>query len=183
MDGLMDTADGVLSHRSRERMLEIMKDSRVGAMGVIVGGWMLLMKAALLYALLEFSSQWLILLAIIPIWSRLFMVVAIVRWPYARVGEGMGRLVATVSYKECTAAGLLALGITVLILVIGGGTGLLALILCTLIIAVATLVLGGLLAHYLANKLGGLTGDTYGALNEWLEAALLLGAVMWAYSV
>ena len=35
LDGLMDTADGVLSHRSRDRMLEIMKDSRVGAMGVI----------------------------------------------------------------------------------------------------------------------------------------------------
>lgn len=35
LDGLMDTADGLLSHRSRERMLEIMKDSRVGAMGVI----------------------------------------------------------------------------------------------------------------------------------------------------
>ena len=29
LDGLMDTADGILSHRSRERMLEIMKDSRV----------------------------------------------------------------------------------------------------------------------------------------------------------
>ena len=34
MDGLSDTADGVFSSRGRDRMLEIMRDSRVGAMGV-----------------------------------------------------------------------------------------------------------------------------------------------------
>ncbi|MCZ4151790.1 adenosylcobinamide-GDP ribazoletransferase, partial [Escherichia coli] len=48
LDGWMDTADGLLSYRSRERMLEIMKDSRVGAMGVIACVLLLMMKAALL---------------------------------------------------------------------------------------------------------------------------------------
>ena len=54
LDGLMDTADGILSHRPREQMLEIMKDSRVGAMGVIVGVLHLLLKFSLLYTLLEY---------------------------------------------------------------------------------------------------------------------------------
>ena len=53
LDGLMDTADGILSHRPREQMLEIMKDSRVGAMGVIVCVLHLLLKFSLLYTLLE----------------------------------------------------------------------------------------------------------------------------------
>ena len=53
LDGLMDTADGILSHRPREQMLEIMKDSRVGAMGVIVCVLHLLLKFSLLYTLLD----------------------------------------------------------------------------------------------------------------------------------
>lgn len=183
MDGLMDTADGVLSHRSRERMLEIMKDSRVGAMGVIVGGWQLLLKAALLYAWLEYAQQWhdLLMLVLIPIWSRLFMVWAIAGWPYARQGEGMGRLVATVSYREGWVASLLATALTLLTLYIGIVNAevtllpaLLSALVITVALAAATALIGWLLARYMAGKLGGLTGDTYGAINELLESALLL---------
>ena len=35
LDGLADSADGLFSHRSREQILEIMKDSRIGVMGVL----------------------------------------------------------------------------------------------------------------------------------------------------
>ncbi|EXX84752.1 hypothetical protein BG53_10500, partial [Paenibacillus darwinianus] len=41
----------------------------------------------------------------------------------------------------------------------------------------AAAALGWPLAGFLNRKLGGLTGDTYGALNEWVEAGLLLVAV------
>ncbi|NJL73173.1 MAG: adenosylcobinamide-GDP ribazoletransferase, partial [Candidatus Competibacteraceae bacterium] len=44
MDGLMDTADGIFSHQSRERMLEIMHDPRVGNFGVLSGVSVLLIK-------------------------------------------------------------------------------------------------------------------------------------------
>ncbi len=48
LDGWMDVADGFGSYRSRERTLEIMKDSRVGAMGVIAAILLLLLKASVL---------------------------------------------------------------------------------------------------------------------------------------
>uniref|UniRef100_UPI0005850CC2 adenosylcobinamide-GDP ribazoletransferase n=1 Tax=Paenibacillus sonchi TaxID=373687 RepID=UPI0005850CC2 len=56
LDGWMDCADGLLSYRTRERMLEIMKDSRVGAMGVLACMLLLLLKASLLAAFLEGGS-------------------------------------------------------------------------------------------------------------------------------
>ncbi|WP_088042221.1 adenosylcobinamide-GDP ribazoletransferase [Bacillus sp. EAC] len=52
-DGVADTCDGIFSHRSKERILEIMKDSRVGTFGVIsliilfLGDWLLLTKSSL----------------------------------------------------------------------------------------------------------------------------------------
>lgn len=57
LDGLMDTADGILSHRSREQMLEIMKDSRVGAMGVVACVLLLLIKWTLLQQWLPLSGR------------------------------------------------------------------------------------------------------------------------------
>ena len=82
LDGLMDTADGILSHRPREQMLEIMKDSRVGAMGVIVCVLHLLLKFSLAVYLagcgyMGGTGDVCFLLAIVPIWSRWFMVAAI----------------------------------------------------------------------------------------------------------
>ncbi len=51
LDGLADTADGFLSSRPRERILEIMKDSHIGAMGVIAIVCVLLLKFAALASL------------------------------------------------------------------------------------------------------------------------------------
>ena len=51
LDGLADTADGFFSSRSRERILEIMKDSHIGAMGVIAIVCVLLVKFAALASL------------------------------------------------------------------------------------------------------------------------------------
>lgn len=53
-DGFMDTADGVFSARSRERMLEIMKDSHVGSNAVLAIIILLLLKIA---AYLELSGE------------------------------------------------------------------------------------------------------------------------------
>lgn len=178
LDGLMDTADGLLSHRSRERMLEIMKDSRVGAMGVVAGVLLMLMKFALLLALLPIphAGYCAAFVAAAAIWSRTFAVWAIAGWPYAREGQGLGRLFAAVTRKEAYKAAAAALAVTWLLFVvlrfswleaIGYAAGL----------AVLTGALGYALARAMARKLGGLTGDTYGALIELLECAVLLAAV------
>lgn len=183
MDGLMDTADGVLSHRSRERMLEIMKDSRVGAMGVLAGGWQLLLKTAVIYSLLEYTPDTVCMPALVlaPIWSRTCMVGAIAGWPYARAGEGMGRLMAAVTLKEAGLAALLATGLTAASLLLV--SDIVTAFWHTAVLAAFTIVVGWWIARYIARKLGGLTGDTYGAINELLESALLLLAAGWGYSI
>ncbi|MBW7460890.1 adenosylcobinamide-GDP ribazoletransferase, partial [Paenibacillus sepulcri] len=86
LDGLMDSADGVLSHRPRERMLDIMKDSRVGAMGVMAAIFLLLLKFATLSALLEGEGGWLEaapLVVMVCGWSRLWVVCSMAGWPFA----------------------------------------------------------------------------------------------------
>lgn len=183
LDGLMDTADGLLSHRSRERMLEIMKDSRVGAMGVMACVLQLLVKYALLCSMLE--AEWPLaagLLIVVPVWSRWFMVASMASWPYARQGEGMGALFAGVGARHLLGTSVAAALLSGAVLVLSSSDWKDAVVLS----ACAALTAGcaGLLvAVRMAGKLGGLTGDTYGAINELVEAALLLAAVLYVVNV
>lgn len=182
LDGWMDTADGLLSRQDRERALEIMKDSRVGAMGAVAGMLLLLVKFSLIVSLLEAPEGWLAL-AVAPVWSRWWMVHAIACWPYARAGSGsggLGSLFREVKRGHSLAAGLLALAATALILAgtgswpaapSFGAIGWLA------SLPLATLLAGGAAASYIGRRLGGQTGDTYGAMNEGVETFLLL---VWA---
>jgi adenosylcobinamide-GDP ribazoletransferase len=193
LDGLMDTADGILSHRPREQMLEIMKDSRVGAMGVIVCVLQLLLKFALLYSLLS-SGAWpsaSLLLAVVPIWSRWFMAASIQGWPYARRESGMGSYYQGVRRKHVYTG--IVLGIVLTAAMIWVGSHIIAGIpnewpafigvTWPYIAAfpLLTFCCGYGIAAYLARKLGGLTGDTYGALNELLETVLLLAIILYVH--
>lgn len=193
LDGLMDTADGILSHRPREQMLEIMKDSRVGAMGVIVCALHMLLKFSLLYTLLGTGGMggMYFLLAIVPIWSRWFMVAAIQGWPYARQSSGLGNFFRGVTKWHVTMSVLVALFTTTLLVVMfstwlaDSSVISFSLIYDLTIIfsfAIGTSLIGWLLATYISRKLGGLTGDTYGALNELLETLLLLGITIFITS-
>lgn len=181
LDGWMDTADGVLSHRSRERMLEIMKDSRVGAMGVIAAVMLLLLKASLLAELLGSDELRLVqiapLLMMASMWSRAWMAAAIAGWPSAREGEGMGVLFNGVKGIQAAIGLLLSAVISLITLNISVVNGSVAIMLVFALLVLTSLC-GGLLAIWLNKKLGGLTGDTYGAMNEAVEAAILLAAVI-----
>ena len=174
LDGWMDTADGVLSHRNREQMLEIMKDSRVGAMGVIAGVLLMLFKFSLLTVVLEphtDRSTWLWLMTI-PVWSRWWMCVAIVLWPKARAGSGMAALFDGAGKRELIRATVSAFILAVAATLIGGIPAGAAISGALLSLGVCVAV-GSAAAWWLTRKLGGLTGDTYGAMNELLEAVLL----------
>ncbi len=161
LDGWMDLADGLGSYRSREEVLRIMKDSRVGAMGVTAAILLLLLKATLLYEfIIEGLHTWLLLL---PIAARLFLVLSIRCWPYLSaqgLGHGMGEKIK--GWK-------LGLGIIFTNLVsfaVCGVVGVVSLIL--------TLLAGWWMAHRIVKRLGGLTGDGYGALVEGCETACAL---------
>lgn len=170
LDGLMDTADGVLSSRSRERMLEIMKDSRTGAMGVVAGALSLLLRFALLMEI-AVGLRWRALL-LAPALGRMTVALAMWAWPSARgKGQGMGGgAAAAVGLRQV--AGALAVGLAFALAIGGWFRGGLAW-------AVA-LGVAALTARNLAAKLGGLTGDTFGAINEVVEIVVLaLFAAAW----
>jgi len=165
MDGLMDTADGIFSGRDLERKLAIMKDSRVGAMGVMTFTTVLLLKISLLYELSLGPKLTALLLA--PAAGRWAMVYGITRYPYARP-QGLGACLEGAGRKQLITASLILLGICLWLLG-PKGMGILGLI-----------ILGTLAITGTINKcLGGMTGDTYGATGELIETwtclTILLG--------
>jgi adenosylcobinamide-GDP ribazoletransferase len=183
LDGLLDTADGILSHRPRAQMLEIMKDSRVGAMGVVVCVLYLLLKAGLIISLMEQAeraSEAMLMLVFIPVWSRWFMVWSITAWPYARKDNGMGSSVrqSGIRYALLATAGVvIASGILILALDPGHYISWPGWVMMISVFAGVSGLAGWLISAYLNSKLGGLTGDTYGAVNELLELFLLMVAL------
>ncbi|MCE5168765.1 adenosylcobinamide-GDP ribazoletransferase [Paenibacillus profundus] len=193
MDGLMDTADGVLSHRSRERMLEIMKDSRVGAMGVIACILVLLLKWSLIASLMT-AGAWQLWLVVPFIWSRAAMVWGMTNEPYARAESGLGSYFQGLHRGHLLGAVFSALMLslaTVYIMVsvplemAGWSASFAALAAYAihpwwLLLGAPVLGMGAVwgCSRYLSKKLGGLTGDTYGAMNELTETILLLLLVL-----
>ncbi|MBN3523293.1 adenosylcobinamide-GDP ribazoletransferase [Paenibacillus apiarius] len=193
MDGLMDTADGVLSHRSRERMLEIMKDSRVGAMGVIICVLVLLLKWSLISSLMT-DGAWQLWLVVPFIWSRAAMVWAMTNEPYARAESGLGGYFQGLHRGHLLGAGFSAFLLSLVIVYItvsmpldisGRSASFTALSAYAvhpwwLLMAAPVLGLAAVwsCSSYLSKKLGGLTGDTYGAMNELTETVLLLLLVL-----
>jgi adenosylcobinamide-GDP ribazoletransferase len=87
LDGLGDTADGLFSHRSREKALEIMRDSRIGVMGLLAIIFVLAIKWASLRSLVEQRTLYLLL---IPAYSRGAMMFGIQCLKYGRPDGGMG---------------------------------------------------------------------------------------------
>lgn len=94
LDGLIDSFDGAVSGKSRERRLEIMTDSHVGAFGIIAAILLLLLKYASLISLDE--GMLMPALLLMPALSRWIMVSAIFTFPYAR-NAGLG-----LSFKQGT---------------------------------------------------------------------------------
>lgn len=182
LDGLMDTADGLLSHRSPERMLEIMKDSRVGAMGVMACVFAVGLKVALVAALIEeWRAERLFLAILVPVWSRAFLGTAIACWPYARQGPGLGALFRGVGKRHAFASGMGAAAMTALPLAFQPGRSAVEVASFLLAAALVAYGVGTALSAAVHRKLGGLTGDVYGALNECIEIGLLVALVGYTF--
>ena len=159
-DGFMDTMDGVFSGRTRERMLEIMKDSCVGSNAVTAFVLYLLMQWALL---LDFPPREIVAaLFVMPIIARLNMAIGVICYPYARP-EGMGKAFA----DHANSCSLLFAILSALILVLPVG-------IFAIISMGVSLVFGYWFSRYVTKKLGGLTGDVYGAVSQLTELVVLL---------
>ncbi|MBI2191551.1 MAG: adenosylcobinamide-GDP ribazoletransferase [Planctomycetes bacterium] len=167
LDGLADTADGFLSARSRERMLEIMRDSRTGPMGA----WAIVSIVSIKWAAVASvapAARWGSVL-LMPMAGRCALVIGMTPIPYARPEGGLASL-----FCERRSWGRAAWSLLVL-----GAAGFWALGEAGLIAAAACLAATLLFALYCHRKIGGFTGDTLGAGCEMAEAIPPLVAIAW----
>ncbi|OED46964.1 cobalamin 5'-phosphate synthase [Rhodobacteraceae bacterium (ex Bugula neritina AB1)] len=163
-DGLADTADGLWGGFTRARRLEIMKDSRIGAYGVIALILGLGLRWSALSALLATAGVWpLLALAML---SRAVMPVLMAALPNARttgLSQGVGR--------PRTLPCLLASGLAILLSLPLIGSAVFG---TALAMAAATLGLGALAKA----KIGGQTGDILGASQQVAEISGLLALLI-----
>jgi adenosylcobinamide-GDP ribazoletransferase len=165
MDGLADTADGFLSSRPRERILEIMRDSRSGPMAVIVLISVFAVKWAALEELAGLRFWKLVLILLLSRWNLLL---SMNLNSYARLNGGL----ANIFIKRDSRVSLLVTGGLIAICAVAwiGATG-------GVVFAVSAGVTF-LFSRYCRKKIGGFTGDTLGAACELSEVAGLLTTIL-----
>ena len=173
LDGLADTFDGIFSYRSKHKMLEIMKDSRLGSNGALALILYFLIKFVLLYSLLmEDQGETVFAVLTYPVVARLCSVISCASAPYAR-GSGMGKTFV----DNTKASGVI---IALLITVVYSSAMLYHitfphalpsdLVIRKLGVNLLIIAILGLFAFsfskLIERKIGGITGDTLGALLE-----------------
>ncbi|MEO0407572.1 MAG: adenosylcobinamide-GDP ribazoletransferase [Cyanobacteria bacterium P01_A01_bin.135] len=164
LDGVLDTADG-LAVPDAQRRLQVMADSRVGAFGAIAGASLIALKVVALGDITQHRGAVLMLVAG---WGRWGQQVAIARYPYLKA-EGKGAMHKSALPSVWSTLPSLALLLALHWLTLGS-SGLLWL---------GSAALSGGIAWgtgaWIDRRLGGHTGDTYGAVVEWTEAIALAG--------
>ncbi len=159
-DGLSDTADGLFGGWTRERRLEIMKDSRVGSYGVLALILVTLARWSALTVILAHEAHWPALVAAGAV-SRAPMGLIMSLLPNAR-GSGLSHVTGRPPLASALAGALLA---AVLALALSGGAALTMLALTAA--ATAALALSA------RKRIGGQTGDILGAAQQLADAACL----------
>ncbi|HKX29622.1 MAG TPA: adenosylcobinamide-GDP ribazoletransferase [Blastocatellia bacterium] len=163
-DGLADTVDGFGGGWGRERVLEIMRDSRVGTFGALALVLLVLAKYNFLSVLDPAGVwRWLIVAHTAARWT----ILPLCLWlPYAR-SDGQGKLVARRVGNGAMAIATLTFLATLALLPWPSAAMVLA-------VAVAVVSASG---WYYRSRIGGITGDCLGATNQLTEVAVYLAAV------
>lgn len=163
IDGLADTIDGLYGGRgNREKTLEIMKDSSVGAMGALAISLDVILRFVLLDSLsIAKIPQALIAMAVLGRWGQvLFALNSTAAKPNSTGGYFSSSLSPGIF--------ILATGIMLLInIFVLKSLSLLCIFFLILLIVMAA-------KNYFKRKLSGITGDTIGAINELAEISVLL---------
>jgi adenosylcobinamide-GDP ribazoletransferase len=160
VDGLGDTADGLLGLRTREKALTIMKDSRIGAMGLVAIVCGLSIKWA---GMASLEAHRHLLLIIVPAYARGAQLFGIRLLEYGRPDGGTGSSLFGSTLKLSAFWGLL---IPVALSVLLGWRGL-------WLNTVFIIITGGILLYY-KKRMGCITGDMLGAMTEVTESMLFL---------
>ncbi len=167
LDGLGDAADGLFSHRSSQRALEIMKDSRTGMMGLVAIFCTLAVKTAGIYSIKTSCSNFetIILFLAIPSYARGGMLFGIKYLKYGRENTGTGHDLFEKSL------GLRNFIWLILPLVLSFLLGIKGLLLTAVFCSAVFMIL-----LFYKRKINCITGDMLGAMEEITEAILFLSA-------
>ncbi len=161
LDGLGDTFDGILSGRPRDRMLAIMKDSRVGSFGVLAVWFALALNTASIASLPDAGRF--AVLCLWPVLGRLASVTGASLHEYARPEGGLGK-----SFVQFCGKRELITGACITLLAAGlllGWRG--------LVWTAASFAITLLLLKWMTRPLGGITGDVLGAACEGTQVFAL----------
>ena len=162
IDGFCDVIDGFGGGRDPARILNIMKDSSVGAFAVTGVALLFLMKYAGLTALPADNKAGIIVcMPVLSLWSMVLLA-RLHRYPREEGGTGRAFMENT-GNKELITAGLITLGITLLFMRFHA-------FIIFMIISFVTLLMG----EYSKSRIGGVTGDVLGATKEINDAMVLL---------
>jgi len=161
LDGLADTCDGIGGHKDVSARWQVMADSRAGAFGIVGICLELLIKYVSLNSLPE--NLIVAALIIMPVLGRWSMVYAISAYPYAKP-SGLGFIfkqgAGWVGFVQAT---VIAVAVVYILSSLAG-----------LAVMAGVCIIVTLVALFLQGKLAGLTGDTYGAINEVAEISVLI---------
>jgi adenosylcobinamide-GDP ribazoletransferase len=163
-DGLADAADGFGGGWSKQKILEIMRDSRIGSFGALAIGCSLLIRYSLLSSLrIDKFSSYIIVAHVLCRWTTLPL--SFFMHPARAEGQGAGVAQRT-SALSLISGTLIALLICYLVMHLA----------CWLPLAVAVVVtlISGL---YYQSQIGGITGDCFGATNQLTEIGIYLCGV------
>jgi adenosylcobinamide-GDP ribazoletransferase len=164
LDGLSDTADAFLCGKPKGEMLNIMRDPRAGSLGVLSLICIILLKVGLLYSIS--SRLWPNILILMCVLSRWSMVFSVSKFAYARQ-DGKAK-----AYMQGSSSWIF-IQATAITLVITFSSLYLKGLLIWIIVAVVTYSIN----RFISNKIGGLTGDTIGAISEINEVLVLLSCL------
>ena len=162
LDGFSDSIDGFSGGNNKEEILNIMKDSCTGAKGVVALISLLLLKFVLLVEIPLFLKD--AALFFTPAIGRWAMVIATSLGKPARSKNSMAKLFMDyISWREVIFASLTIAVIGILLFKLY--------FLPLLLIAMGIVLL---ILKYCQNKIGGISGDILGAINEIVEVFVLL---------
>jgi adenosylcobinamide-GDP ribazoletransferase len=162
LDGFADVVDGLAGGRNKERILAIMKDSRIGSFAVVGLVLLLLVKTvALIEVPADVKTKALIAVPVLGRWATVQLASF---FEYARSGPGTARAFATF-------AGMLEYGIaTVVTALVVVGLFLLKGVVILIIVAATV----GVIGLFFKRRIGGVTGDVMGAACELSEVVTLI---------
>ena len=160
LDGLADTVDAFLSRKNKLDMLKIMRDSHIGAMGVLGIISIVLLKIAFLSSISpSLKMNALVLMCILSRWALVF---SMFLFPYARQEGKAMMFIHGTNLRTFIFSTIVTLFCVILFCKLE------SLVIVAIVIPV-TYIIG----RFITSKIGGITGDTLGATNELIEVVTL----------